>query len=120
MSQHIICVPCEKSGGLVRIQLGWDKPMSEFYLVVLVERPEGQELDEEDDEDKSEDEIVYSSLDDRLAAGQQDLGYFKAVAVKLGCDVPEALWRAAYQDREFNVINKIRHYSPTGEMVEPF
>jgi hypothetical protein len=41
-------------------------------------------------------------------------------AVQLGCAVPEALWRGAYQDREFNVINKIRHYSPTGELVEPF
>lgn len=112
MSQHIISVPCEKSEGLVRIQLGWDKPLSEFYLVVFVEPPAGQQLDDN--------KIVYSSLDDRRADGQQDLGYFKAVAVQLGCDIPEALWRAAYQDREFNVVNKIRHYSPTGEIVDPF
>jgi len=112
MSQHIISVQSKKSGGLVRIQLGWDKPMSEFYLVVFVEPPVGQQLDEN--------KIVYSSLDDRLADGQQDLGYFKAVAVQLGCDLPEHLWRAAYQDREFNIVNKVRHYSPTGEMVEPF
>lgn len=107
MSQHIISVPCAKSGGLVRIQLGWDKPMAEFYLVVFVEPPVGQHLDET--------QIVYSSLDDRPAQGQQDLGYFRAIAIQLGCVVPEALWRAAYLDREFNVVNKICHYLPTGE-----
>ncbi len=32
MSQHIVCVRCEQSNGLVRVQLGWDKPMAEFYL----------------------------------------------------------------------------------------
>lgn len=112
MSQHIVSVQCERSNGLVRIQLGWDKPMSEFYLVVFVEPPEGQQF--------AEDRIVYSSLDDPHASGQQDLGYFKAVAIQLGCDISEDIWRAAYQDREFNVVNKIRYYSPTGEMVEPF
>lgn len=112
MSQHFVSVPCEKSNGLVRIQLGWDKPMSEFYLVVMVEMPLGQQFDE--------DQIVYSSLDDSLGSGHHDLDYFKTVVVQLGCAVPEVMWRAAYQDREFNVVNKIRHYSPTGEMVEPF
>lgn len=112
MSQHIITVSCTKLGAPVRVQLGWDKPMSEFYLVVFVEPPTGQELDDT--------KIVYSSLDDRQADGEQDLGYFKGVAVQLGCDVPEALWRAAYQDREFNVVNKVSYYSPTGEAVESF
>ncbi|MDU8623419.1 hypothetical protein RYB68_06955 [Pseudomonas syringae pv. actinidiae] len=118
MSQHIICVPCEQSGGLVRIQLGWEKPMSEFYFVVFVEPQVGQQLDEDDDTD--EDEIVYSSLDDRLADGQKTLTYFKAIAARIGCEVPDALWRAAYQDQEFNVVNKVCHYSPTGEPVEPY
>lgn len=112
MSQHIITVPCTTFGGPVRVQLGWDKPMSEFYLVAFVEPAFGQELDDT--------KIVYSSLDDREADGQQDLGYFKEVAVQLGCDIPDALWRAAYQDREFNVVNKVTYYSPTGEVAEPF
>ena len=112
MSQHIPTVPCTKFGGPVRVQLGWDKPMSEFYLVVFVEPPVGQELDDT--------KVVYSSLDDREADGQQDLGYFKEVAVQLGCDIPDSLWRAAYQDREFNVVNKVIYYSPTGEVAEPF
>lgn len=112
MSQHIITVPGKKFGGPVRVQLGWDKPMSEFYLVVFVEPPAGQELDDT--------KIVYSSLDDRKADGKQDLGYFKGVAVQLGCDIPDALCRAAYQDREFNVVNKVSYYSPTGEVTEPF
>jgi len=112
MSQHIITLECRESGEQVRIQLGWDKPMSEFYMVVFVAPPEGQEPDDTN--------IVYSSLDDRRADGQQDLGYFKAVAVQLGCAVPDTLWRAAYQDREFNVVNKVHYYTPTGEVSEPF
>lgn len=112
MSQHIITVPCKTFKGPVRIQLGWDKPMSEFYLVVFVEPPVGQQLDDT--------KIVYSSLNDLRADGQQDLGYFKGVAVQLGCDIPEGLWRAAYQDREFNIVNKVHYYSPTGEVAEPF
>ena len=86
--------------------------MSEFYLVVFVEPPFGQNPDYP--------KFVYSSLDDRQADGKQDLGYFKRVAVQLGCDIPDALWRAAYQDRELNVVNKVSYYSPTGEVTEPF
>ncbi|RBB97328.1 hypothetical protein C3E97_028115 [Pseudomonas sp. MWU12-2115] len=111
MSQHIVRLEREGGRGQVRVQLGWDKPMSDFYLVVFEEPPEGQEFDE--------DRIVYSNLDDPNSIGKE-LGYFKTVAIKLGCEVPDLMWRAAYQDRDFNVVNKTVFYSQAGNIVEPF
>lgn len=111
MSQHIVCLKRDKSDDLVRVQLGWDKPFETFYMVVFEESPIGQEEDEE--------KIVYSNCDDPRSTGQE-LDYFKRVAIELGCDIPDAMWRAAYQDREFNVVNKTVFYTPQGNVVEPF
>lgn len=109
MSQHIVCIHCEKIRGMVRIQLGWDKPMAEFYLVIIAEPPAEQQYNDE--------QIIYSNLDDPRSHAQE-LAYFKGVARELGCEVPESMWRAAYQDREFNVVNKTVFYSPVGDVVE--
>jgi hypothetical protein len=111
MSQHIVCLQSETASGLVRVQLGWDKPLLEFYLTVFAEPPAGQYY--------NEDRLVYCNLDDPHAPGQE-LDYFKTIAAKLGCKVPDCMWRAAYQDREFNVVNKTVYYSPHGDVVEPF
>ena len=111
MSQHHIRLNCRQANGLVRVQLGWDKPMAQFYMVVLAAEetlcadPEG---------------IIYSNLYDEATDQAQDLGYFKAVACQLGCEIPESLWRAVYQDAEFNAVNKIVYYSATGEVVDSF
>lgn len=111
MSQHIVCLQRVDSSDSVRVMLGWDKPLEEFYLVIFEEPPVGQTYDE--------DRIVYSNLDDQRSVGE-GLSYFKEVAMKLGCNVPDSMWRAAYQDREFNVVNKIVHYSPNGDVIERF
>ncbi|MBK3919990.1 MULTISPECIES: hypothetical protein [Stutzerimonas] len=109
MSQHHVRLECKKAGGPVCVQLGWDKPMAEFYLVVFT--------DPGDDKSKDE-ELVYSNLNDPRAAGQ-GLDYFKMIAKDLGCELPDSMWAAAYQDREFNVVNKVVFYSPAGNVIEP-
>lgn len=111
MSQHFVCLHCVKTNGNVRVQLGWDKPLSEFYLVVLQEPPAGQHFEE--------DQVVYSNLDDPRSA-DKDLAYYKSIATLLGCKVPGVMWRAAYQDREFNVVNKSVFYAADGAVVEPY
>lgn len=111
MSQHFVCVHCVKISGRVRVQIGWDRPMSEFYLVVLEEPAEGQAFEE--------DKVVYSNLFDPTSH-DKDLDYFKSILSLLGCKVPDVMWRAAYQDREFNVVNRSVFYSPDGEVVAPF
>ena len=110
MSQHIAQLECEKVGGHVRVQLGWDKPLAEFYLVVIAES---------DAQCDNEEGIVYSNLDDLHSRGQE-LDYFKAIASNLGFEVPDAMWRAAYQDREVNAVNKTVFYSPDGEVVDSY
>lgn len=110
MSQHIVRLKCEKAGGHVRLQLGWDKPLAEYYLVVFAEA---------DAQCDNEEGLVYSNLDDSRSRGQ-DLEYFKATARNLGCEVPEVMWQAAAEDRKVNAVNKIVFYSPAGEVVEPY
>ncbi|WP_222938161.1 hypothetical protein, partial [Pseudomonas gessardii] len=78
-SAKVICF-IGKLGGWGRGILPNQKVFFRVSLVVFVEPPTGQELDDT--------KIVYFSLDDRQADGQQDLGYFKGVAVQLGCYVP--------------------------------
>ncbi|RMN08405.1 MULTISPECIES: hypothetical protein [Pseudomonas syringae group] len=111
MSQHFVCLHCEKINGPVRVQIGWDRPFSEFYMVVLEEPPAGQDFEW--------DKIVYSNDYDPTSHAK-DLDYYKSIASLLGCEVPDVMWRAVYQDREFNVVNKTVFYSPDGDVVEPF
>lgn len=110
MSQHIARLECEKLGGQVQVQLGWDKPMREFYLVIFAEP--GTQCDNDEG-------IVYSNLDDSRSRGKE-LDYFKTITRDLGLPVPDVMWRAAYHDREINAVNKIVYYSPAGEVVEPY
>ncbi|MGG5276329.1 hypothetical protein [Pseudomonas syringae pv. coryli] len=113
MSQHIVCLQRENSESRVRVQLGWDRPFSVFYMVVFEEPTAGTDADE------YEEKILYSNCDDPRSAGRE-LDYFKQVAIALGCNVPDVMWRAAYQDREFDVVNKTVFYTPQGDLIEPF
>lgn len=111
MSQHHVILNSLQAKGLVRVQLGWDKPMAQFYMVVFAE--EGTPCEDPEG-------IVYSNLYDAAACQVQDLGYFKEVARQLGCEIPDNIWRVVYQDSEFNAVNKIVYYSAAGVEVEPF
>ena len=57
---------------------------------------------------------------DDPSSGGKELDYYREIAQGLGCNVPDSMWRAAYQDREFNVVNKVVFYSSTGAVVEPY
>ncbi|MFP3852380.1 hypothetical protein [Pseudomonas sp. W5-01] len=111
MSQHFVCVHCEKIRRPVRVQIGWDKPFSEFYLLVLEEPAAGEDFDE--------DKVVYSNSYDPTSHGKE-LDYYQSILSLLGCKVPDVMWRAAYQDRDFNVVNKSVFYSPNGDVVDTF
>ena len=117
MSQHIALLECGKAQDQVRVQLGWDKPMAEYYLVVFAE--EDIESDDEEGEPSPEEVVVYSNLDDPRGS-RRGLDYFRKVADYLGCEIPEVMWQEAYADRESNVINRIVYYSASGEVIDPF
>lgn len=111
MSHHFVLLEREGEKGLARVELGWDRPLHEFYLVIFEEPPAGQQ-----DNAKR---IVYSNLDDPSSVGVE-LDYFKKIAIKLGFKVPDSMWRAAYQDQQHNVVNKSTYYSPNGDVIKAF
>lgn len=109
MSQHIVSLTSEISGDSVWIQLGWDKPMSEFYMVVFENVPDASYYDEG--------RVIYSNDLDPNGSGQ-DLTYLKGIATKLGCVIPQSLWEAATDDKALNAVNRTIFYSETGEQIE--
>lgn len=109
MSQHIILVSSKIISASVWIQLGWDKPMSEFYMVVFENLPGAAFYDEGN--------VLYSNSLDPNGSGK-DLDYFKELASRLGLDVPESLWTAAREDKSSNVVNRTVFYSPEGCEIE--
>ena len=108
MSQHFVRLHCTRISAEVIVQLGWDRPLSEFYMVVFAAKEK---------DGFNDDHPVYSNLNDDDSIGKE-LDYYKRVARQIGCEIPDVMWRAAYQDREFNVVNKIVHYSKDGNVLE--
>ena len=90
MSQHFVRLHCARISAEVIVQLGWDRPLSEFYMVVFAAK-------EKD--------------------GFNEFPECPLIGI-IGCEIPDVMWRAAYQDREFNVVNKIVHYSKDGNVLE--
>lgn len=109
MSQHIVSTLSEIIGDLVWVQLGWDKPLSEFYMVMFETVPDAEHYDEG--------RVIYSNELDPNGTGQ-GLDYFKGIATKFGCDIPQSLWLAAEGDKALNVVNRTVFYSRTGDEIE--
>jgi hypothetical protein len=109
MSQHIVLVTSEIISASVWIQLGWDKPMSEFYMVVFESLPGAKYYDEG--------KVLYSNTLDPKGSGRE-LDYFKELVSRLGLDVPESLWTAAAEDKLSNVVNRTVFYSSEGCEIE--
>lgn len=110
MSQHYLKVYHAQSSCSVRVQLGWDRPLQGFYMVVVKDGEEGLDVFDEG--------IVYSNLDD--VGHPPDLAHFKAIASKLSLQIPDVMWRAAYLDSQHNSINKQVFYNLDGDLVSPF
>ncbi|OEC65671.1 hypothetical protein A7D21_32845 [Pseudomonas sp. AP19] len=110
MSQHFVKLYHAQSNCLVRVQLGWDRPLQGFYMVVEKDSVEGL--------DDCDEGIVYSNLDD--VGHPSDLAHFKEIASKLSVQIPDVMWRAAYLDSQHNAVNKQVFYSLDGDVVAPF
>lgn len=110
MSQHSLKFYHEPTACVVRVQLGWDKPLQGFYMVAL----------KEDQEDLADDDegVVYSNLYDVGHPSCQS--HFRDIAKSLGFPVPEAMWRGAYSDSQYNVSNQHAFYDLSGNLVDPF
>lgn len=111
MSQHIY--PARVDGHGVQVQIGWDKPMQEFYLVIEYDTPipdlanRGEVL-----------EYLYSNLSDmvlRLKPERAtDLGYFAQVLAGLGLPPIESVMNEVRRDRMHNAVNRVVRYDAQG------
>jgi hypothetical protein len=108
MSQHIFSMFHVPSQCKVRVQIGWDRPMQTFYMVV-----EKFDIDSLPDDDEG---LVYSNLDDD-GHPTHEIGYFREVAKQHEIRVPDVIWRNAYADSERNVGNKTVFYDCSGNVL---
>ena len=107
MSQHIFTTLHVQTQCRVRVQIGWDRPMQGFYMVVMKAATEKLVDDDEG--------VVYSNLYD--VGHPEELTYFRRVADELEIRVPEVIWRNAYADSERNVVNHISFYDAAGNVL---
>lgn len=107
MSQHIFFPFHEPSRCKVRVQIGWDRPLQVYYMVVMK-----ADLDNLPPDDEG---VVYSNLYDEGAPSQ--LADFKAIAERLEITVPDVIWRNAYADAERQVCNRVVYYDLAGGEV---
>lgn len=98
MSQHYF--QTESRGRSVTVLMGWDRPTSQFFLVV-----EGGQQDQSAGADDDDEEYLYSNLWD-TDARDQDLGYFLEKLKDLGIEVPASMSDEIRKDQAANVGNR--------------
>jgi len=92
----------------VRIRLGYDRPLNEFFL--QVERIGA-------DPGQGHSPFLYASVDDPFNTGD-DLDYYREKLEKLGLVVPESLFQAVEEDAARGVGNRYAQHFADGRIVE--
>ncbi|MDY6948938.1 MAG: hypothetical protein SXG53_24860 [Pseudomonadota bacterium] len=106
MSRHFF--DCEHDGRSVRVRLGYDRPLDEYFLHIEF-RDSGA-----DDEHT----MLYASINDP-SADTTKLSYFAGVLAKYGIRVPNNLFREVAVDAFYRVGNRYVQHFEDGHMVEP-
>lgn len=110
MSQHILSL--ELNGKQVDIQMGWDRPLQEFFMNVSADL-------EDEDEDEDDDGVTddYFSLYDQ-DADSGNLDYFIKVAAKMGITFPPAMVEQVKNDAQLNIGNRHVVWSADGSITK--
>lgn len=98
MSRHYF--DCEHNSRRIRVTLGYDRPLLEFFLQV-------HELSSEDDG------LLYASLAD-LDAMVKDIDYFRHKLRSLQIEVPETVFAAVIEDCAHCAGNKVVEHFADG------
>lgn len=91
MSQHVLTT--KVNGQQLQIQMGWDTPMSWYYLVISPVIENG-ELDDP----------IYSNLNE-LHPESNPLKYYIEVCHGLGIQIPETVIQGIEEDRRLDRMN---------------
>lgn len=106
MSQHNF--KTTHAGRPVLVLMGWDRPLSQFFMVV-------EYLD-------ADDQYAYSNLDDPDLSGRPgdgpELDYFRGKLALLGIAVPALMLGNVQLDRAVNRGNYTVHYDQSGRVTE--
>jgi hypothetical protein len=93
MSRHYF--DCEHEGQTVRVVLGYDRPLDEFFLQVY--RTGFAAGDSFREQLCDEADFLYASMSD-YDAPPDDLTYFRSQLKRLGINAPESLFKAVEAD----------------------
>ncbi|MGN3708699.1 hypothetical protein [Achromobacter xylosoxidans] len=110
MSNHYFAT--EHKGHPVTVNLGWDRPLSYFFMVIT--KP-AELLDESqlvDDED-----YLYSNLHEQEPF-EMDLDYYRQVLNHFGISVPESMFKEAEEDMFNDVGNRVVTHQADGTFTE--
>jgi hypothetical protein len=94
---------CEHLGQPLRITLGYDPPLNEYFLQVQSLKCEQQDPT-----------FLYASVDDPKAL-VNDLEYFHEQLAALGLSAPESLFEAVELDAARRVGNKVVEHFGNGQ-----
>jgi len=117
MSQHLFNTVCQ--GRPVRVMLGWDRPLHDFFLFVEALDEEWVEANESSIESDANG-YVYCNVDDEQvpAAVDEQLAYFHQCLVELKIPAPAAMFSNVEADRRNNVGTRQVIYQPDGSYRE--
>lgn len=111
MSQHFY--DGTYRGVPVTVLMGWDRPLSQFFLVVQ-HRQDAEVNGEREDNDEG---IIYSNQDELLPRSL-GLDHFRSKLTTLGIAVPEAMFEQVLLDEAGNVGNRCVVYEADGSVTE--
>lgn len=100
MTQNVIKLPTDH--GLVRICIGWDRPLSEFFC-------NAEPLDHDDESDE-----WPFFLPPTFPGG---LSQIRESLQACGLVLPEIMFEKTQQDGDLNAGNIYREFSPTGTIL---
>ncbi len=106
MSRHFF--DCEHDGRSVRVRLGYDRPLDEYFLHI-------EFRDSGVDDDHT---LLYASINDPNADTEK-LSYFAGVLATYGIKVPTSLFREVAVDAFIHVGNRYVEHFEDGRKVEP-
>lgn len=110
MSNHYFATT--HKGHPVTVNLGWDRPLSYFFMVITkpVElRDESQLVDDED--------YLYSNLHEREPF-EMDLDYYRHVLNHFSISVPESMFKEVEEDMFNDVGNRVVTHQADGTFTE--
>ncbi|AZD86822.1 hypothetical protein M5C90_24240 [Pseudomonas chlororaphis subsp. piscium] len=110
MSQHLF--KTVHKGFTVTVQLGWDRPMGYFFMVI--HKPENL-IDSAMMVD--DDDYLYSNLHEIHPFGK-DLDYYRQVLRHFDITVPESMFIETQRDCESNAGNRVATHQADGSFTE--